>query len=137
MAATPDDFGLRNPVIQKTFLQTKRATSIVARVTIISLEPQQEKWCTSAVADGVALTNCCTIEVARLTDFAIYSLPQNQRYSLTSVSWLLDTRKWIPMKPRHPCIFLCAKASRSTTSGRVSRDTVLQEIRPRACFETG
>ena len=33
-----DDFGLRSPVIQKPFLQTKNATSIVARAQNIYFE---------------------------------------------------------------------------------------------------
>ena len=66
------------------------------------------------------------------------SPPQHQRCFLTNVSssWMLDTRN-DTFEKKHSNIFLCAKAYRSTTSGRVSRDDVFQEIRPGAGFETG
>ena len=73
-----------------------------------------------------------------MTDSSIAPL-QNQRFSLTDVSCLLDTRNGYYNIERKVSIYflVCKKVYRSTTSGRVSRDTAFQEIRPGAGFETG
>ena len=41
------------------------------------------------------------------------------------------------LKKRSPYIFLCAEIYGTMTSGRVSRDTVFQGIRPGVGFEAG
>ena len=53
--------------------------------------------------------------LCRATDSAIPP-PRNQRYSLTNVSWLLDTRK-DTIEAKVSIRFLVSKAYRSTTSG--------------------
>ena len=61
--------------------------------------------------------------------------PKKQRFSLTNVSWLLDTKKdTVVEKERCPHIFLCAKRGLSIDDVGVSRDTVFQEIRPGSWF---
>ena len=63
------------------------------------------------------------------------SPPQNQRYSSTNVSWLLDTSKdTIETEVSKP--FLVCKRVLIDDIG-VSRDTILQETRPGAGVETG
>ena len=54
--------------------------------------------------------------------------PQNQRLSITNVSWLLDTRKDTTKNN---------VSTYSIADGEVSRDTVFEEKRPGAGFETG
>ena len=49
--------------------------------------------------------------------------PPNQRYCLTNVLWLLDTRKDTLLEKKYPYVFWSAKVYRSMTSGLVSRDT--------------
>ena len=60
--------------------------------------------------------------------------PKNQRFSITNVSWLLDTRK-DAIESKVSIYFLVCKGLSVDDVG-VSRDTVFQEIRPGACFET-
>ena len=69
-----------------------------------------------------------------LTDSTIAPTP-NQRFSLTNVSWLLDTRKGT-IERKVSILFLACKGLSIDDVG-VSRNTVFQEIRPRAGFETG
>ena len=45
------------------------------------------------------------------TDSAILAPPQNQRFSLTNVSWLLDTGKRTLLKEKYPYIFSCVQRS--------------------------
>ena len=71
-----------------------------------------------------------------MTDSTIV-LPQNQRFPLTNVSWLLDKRKGTIEKKSVHTIFLVCKGLTIDDVGGVSRDTVFQEIRPGAGFETG
>ena len=54
--------------------------------------------------------------VARVTDSAIGPPPQNQRFSLSNVSWLLDKDK-IENKVSTYFPFLCANGYRSMASG--------------------
>ena len=63
------------------------------------------------------------------------SPPLNQRRSLTNVSWLLDKRE-DPIESNVSTYFLVCKGLSNNDVG-VSRDTVLQEVRPGAGFETG
>ena len=63
--------------------------------------------------------------------------PQNHRFSLRGVSWLLDTRKDYLTKSLHVYILLC-KGLLNQDVGMVKGTTVFQEeIRPGAGFETG
>ena len=62
------------------------------------------------------------------------SPPLNQRRSLTNVSWLLDKRE-DPIESKVSTYFLVCKGLSIDSLG-VSRDTVLQEVRPGAGFET-
>ena len=61
--------------------------------------------------------------------------PQNQVFSLTGVSWLLDTKEGA-IKQIFQHVFLLAKDYRTMRSGWVARGTVFQETRPRAGFKT-
>ena len=61
--------------------------------------------------------------------------PKNQRFSLTNVSWLLDTRK-DDMKNTIFMYFLVCKG-RSNDDVVGARGTVFQEIRPGAGLKTG
>ena len=73
--------------------------------------------------------------IVELTTDSTIAPPQNQRFSLTNVSWLLDTRK-DAMKRISACItFVCGGLSNDDV--RVVRGTVFQEIRPGAGFKTG
>ena len=66
------------------------------------------------------------------TDSTIAHPRKKQRFSLTNVSWPLDTRK-DTIKKKDPCIkiFLVCKRLSIHDVG-VSRDTVFQERRPRS-----
>ena len=68
------------------------------------------------------------------TDSTIAPRP-NQRFSLTNVSWLLDTKKEI-IENKVSIYFLVCKGLSIDDVG-VSRDNVFQEIRPGGGFETG
>ena len=70
-----------------------------------------------------------------MTDSYHDSPPQNQRFSLANVSWLLDTRKDTVEKNVFICFLVCKGLKIDTVGG--SRDTVFQGIRPGAGFETG
>ena len=63
------------------------------------------------------------------------SPPRNQRFSLTNVSWLLDTRK--DTIENEVFIYFLMRQGLSIDDVGVSRDTVFQEIRPGTGFETG
>ena len=66
----------------------------------------------------------------------LYESPSlNHRFSLTNVSWLPDARK-DTIEKNVPMHFLVWKGL-STHDVGVSRDTLFQEIRPGARFETG
>ena len=65
-----------------------------------------------------------------LTDSTI-APPKKTSHFLQRTFHGCSTRGRILLKQKYPSIFLCAKVYRSTRSGRVSRDTVLQEIRHR------
>ena len=58
--------------------------------------------------------------------------PKNQRFPLTNISWLLDTRKADMKKFNLP---VCKGLSNDDVAG--ARSTAFQEIRPGASFETG
>ena len=66
------------------------------------------------------------------TDFTT-APPENQRFSLTDVSWLLDTRK-DTIENKVSMYFLSCKG-RSIDDVEVSRDTVFQEVRLGAGFD--
>ena len=70
-----------------------------------------------------------------MTDF-YDSPPQKLRFSLTNVSWLLDTRKDTIIASILSIYFLVCKGLSIDDVG-VSRDIVFQEIRSGAGFETG
>ena len=82
--------------------------------------------------------SCCCLLVPALlclTDSTI-APPQNQRYSLTNVSRLLDKKKYTIEKEAPMWYFVCKGLSIDDV--RVSRDiAVFQEKRPEAGFETG
>ena len=59
----------------------------------------------------------------------------SQRFSLTNVSWLLNTRN-DTIENKASMYFLVCKGLSIDDVG-VSRDTAFQEIRPGAGFETG
>ena len=61
--------------------------------------------------------------------------PQNQRFSLTNVSWLLDTRKDDMKNTIFIYFLVCKGQSNDDVVG--ARGTVFQEIRPGAGLETG
>ena len=62
--------------------------------------------------------------------------PKTSDFLLTDVSWLLGTRTPDPIENRVFLWFLVCK-SLSIDGVGVSRDTVFQEVRPEAGFETG
>ena len=62
------------------------------------------------------------------------SPPRNQRFCLTNVSWLLDTRRDTIEKDVSIYFLVCKDVSIDDVG--VSRDIVYQEIRPGAGFET-
>ena len=64
-----------------------------------------------------------------------YPPKKNQRFSSTNVSGLLDTRKDTVERKISTCFLVCKGLSIDDVG--VSRDTVFQEIRPGAGFETG
>ena len=61
--------------------------------------------------------------------------PKKQRFSPTEVSSLLDTREDAIEHKASICLLVCKDLSVNDVG--VSRDTVLQKIRPGAGFETG
>ena len=69
-----------------------------------------------------------------MTDSTI-AHPQNQQFYLTNVSWLFSTQGMIQWKTKCPIYFLVCKGLSIDDVG-VSRETVLQETRPGAGFET-
>ena len=83
---------------------------------------------------------CCCIHTGkRKTDSAIAPPPKNQRFCLTNVSWLLDTRK-DTVEAEVPIHFLVCKGlakGLSIDDVGVSRDTVFQDIPPGAGLQTG
>ena len=60
---------------------------------------------------------------------------QHQRFSLTNVSRLLDTRKDTVEKKTFT--YFPVRKGLFIDDVRVSRDTAFREIRPGACFKTG
>ena len=60
--------------------------------------------------------------------------PENQRFYLTDLSWLLDTRKDAMKKICSYILFVCKGLSNDDVG--VTRGTVFQKIRPGAVFKT-
>ena len=85
---------------------------------------------------------CPAVEPARghvlpTTDSTIAPLPQIQRFSLTRVPWVLDTRK-VALKDSFICFLVWNKGISNDSVGVARGTTVVkdQEIRPGAGFKT-
>ena len=66
------------------------------------------------------------------------TLLQNQRDSLTNVSWLFDTRKDALMNKQNPFrAFPCMQRTIERDGVGATTGTVFQDIRPGAGFKTG
>ena len=86
---------------------------------------------------GMFLAKMCHLYRILATDSYYDSPPKKPAIFFNERFMAARHKERMQLKTNYPYVFLCAKAYRSMTSGRVSRDTVFQEIRPGAGFETG
>ena len=75
------------------------------------------------------------IPMVWVTDSTTPPPPQNQRFCLTNVSWLLDTRKNAKRTTVFKYFFVCKGLSKNDVG--VTMGTVFQEIRPGVGFKAG